>query len=196
MRILRFGYTNVTATLALFVALGGTSYAAVTLTGADVRNGTVTGADLGNGSVKGREVTNGGLTGSDLKNGSVTTSDIGDRSLRAADFATGQRPAGPPGPPGTTRVLARRAVDVALADGEQAEAVARCGSGEVAVSGGAVHDGTIDDNVSVVYSQPLETDGSAPEDGERATGWLAGAHNLLGSGVTRTMTVFVLCAKA
>ena len=40
-----------TATIALFVALGGTSYAAVTLTGANIRNGTVTGVDLKNESV-------------------------------------------------------------------------------------------------------------------------------------------------
>ena len=34
----RFNYANVTATLALFVALGGSAYAAATVTGRDVRN--------------------------------------------------------------------------------------------------------------------------------------------------------------
>ncbi len=48
-------YANVTATLALFLALGGTSYALIvngalvqdeSLTGADIKNNTLTGADI------------------------------------------------------------------------------------------------------------------------------------------------------
>jgi hypothetical protein len=42
----RLTYANVVATLALFVALGGSSYAALTITGADVRNGSLTQRDL------------------------------------------------------------------------------------------------------------------------------------------------------
>src|SRR4051794_8530272 len=63
-------YANVTATLALFVALGGSSYAAAKLTGRDIKDGT--------------------LTGSDVRNG----------SLRAADFRARDLPRGPQGPPG------------------------------------------------------------------------------------------------
>jgi hypothetical protein len=55
---------------ALFVALGGTSYAALTITGTNV------------------------------KNSSLTTADIGNRSLLAVDFKSGQVPAGPHGEPG------------------------------------------------------------------------------------------------
>ena len=42
----RPSYGSVTATLALCAALGGTSYAAITVTGADVRNGSLTGKDI------------------------------------------------------------------------------------------------------------------------------------------------------
>ena len=77
-------YANVTATLALFVALGGTSYAAATISGSDVQNGSMTSADVRNESLKSRDVDNGSLTGSDLKNG----------SLRAADFKAGDLPIG------------------------------------------------------------------------------------------------------
>lgn len=50
-------YANVVATLALFVALGGSSYAALTITGRDVKNGSLTARDikrnaLGGGRIK------------------------------------------------------------------------------------------------------------------------------------------------
>ena len=38
--------------ISLFVALGGTSYAAITVTGKDVRNGSLTGADVKDRSLK------------------------------------------------------------------------------------------------------------------------------------------------
>jgi hypothetical protein len=86
----RLTYANVTATLALFLALGGSSYAALQITGRDVKDGSLTGADLKNGSVK----------GVDLKNGSVTSVDVKNGSLLAADFKPGELPAGTPGAPG------------------------------------------------------------------------------------------------
>ena len=54
-------YANVMASVAVFVALGGSSYAAIKITGADVRNGSLTGVD-----VKDRS-----LTSKDLKKGTV-----------------------------------------------------------------------------------------------------------------------------
>jgi hypothetical protein len=188
-------YTNVAATLALFVALGGTSFAAVKLTGADVRNGTVTGSDLRNESVKGRDVS--GLTGRDVKNGSVTSSDLA--ALVGADLKAGQLaagPAGPQGPAGTTQALTRRAAEVALAPGEAEDIIATCLPGEVAVGGGGIHDGTPSDLIALMYSHPLEADGSPPEDGERATGWLIGGHHTFHGVGDLGMTAYVLCANA
>ena len=76
----RPSYSNVMATAAMFIALGGTSYAAVKITGAEVRDGSLTGRDVRNSSLSGRDVRNG--------------------SLRAADIARGQIPSGPRGPQG------------------------------------------------------------------------------------------------
>jgi len=42
----QLSYANVTATLALFVALGGTSFAALHLTGRDIQDGSLTARDL------------------------------------------------------------------------------------------------------------------------------------------------------
>ena len=66
----RLDYSKAISTLALFIALGGTSYAAAKITGATVKDGTLSGKD------------------------------VRDRSLRAADFRAGELPAEPPGPPG------------------------------------------------------------------------------------------------
>jgi hypothetical protein len=71
-------YANVMASLAVFVALGGTSYAALRVSGANVVDGSLSGRDVKNNSLGSRDVAN----------------------LRATDFSSGQLPAGPPGPRG------------------------------------------------------------------------------------------------
>ncbi len=65
----RLSYANVVATLALFIALGGSSYAALKITGRNVKNNSLTGLDIRNGT------------------------------LLAADFAGGSLPAAPRGLP-------------------------------------------------------------------------------------------------
>jgi hypothetical protein len=88
----RITYSNVVATVARFAALGRSSYAAVAITGKQVRDGS--------------------LSGRDVHNASLTSQDVRDASLLARDFGPGQLPAGPqgsqgnpgprsePGPPG------------------------------------------------------------------------------------------------
>ncbi len=196
-------YGSVTATIALFAALGGTSYAAITISGADIRNGTVTGADVRNNSVKSRDVGNGTVTGRDLKNGSVTSSDIKAASLGAADFKPGELPAGPagpagpqgvPGPGGLAEVVSRR-VDLTVPDGATAAATATCAAGEVAVGGGAGYSGGDDATLAILFDEPLEADGSPPEEGEPAAQWRAFARNVAGGAGAQVMTVHALCKK-
>lgn len=50
-------HTTAVAYLALFVALGGSAYAATTITGADIKNGTVTGKDVKNRSLGTKKLT-------------------------------------------------------------------------------------------------------------------------------------------
>ncbi len=78
-------YANVTATVALVVALGGTSYAAITLPANSV----------GSRQIKSRAVAN-----SDIRGNAVTSSKVRNGSLRARDFGAGQLPAGPRGATG------------------------------------------------------------------------------------------------
>jgi hypothetical protein len=49
-------YANVMATIAVFVALGGSSYAALKITGADVRNGSLTRQDLRKNTLDGSRI--------------------------------------------------------------------------------------------------------------------------------------------
>jgi len=57
----RLSYANVVSTLALFVALGGSSYAALTITGSDVRDRSLTGKDIKANSLSGRQIKEGRL---------------------------------------------------------------------------------------------------------------------------------------
>ncbi len=49
-------YANVMATMAMFVALGGTSYAVITITGKNVKNGSLTAKDIKRNSIGGKAV--------------------------------------------------------------------------------------------------------------------------------------------
>lgn len=84
-----FSYSNVMATLALFVAIGGTSYAAVTLTGANIKDGTVQSVDIADGLY--------GVQSRDVKDGS-----LGAKDLSAAARATLKGNVGATGAPGPT----------------------------------------------------------------------------------------------
>jgi len=91
-------YANVMATLAAFVALGGSSYAALRVTGRNVPKDALTGADIKN--LTGRDVRNNSLTGADVKN--LTSADVANKRLLAEDFAPGQLPRGEKGARGET----------------------------------------------------------------------------------------------
>jgi hypothetical protein len=52
----KLSYANVMATLAVFISLGGTSYATLQLTGRDIRDRSLTGRELQRNSVGGRPI--------------------------------------------------------------------------------------------------------------------------------------------
>jgi hypothetical protein len=76
---------NAIAYTALFLALGGTSYAAVRLPA---------------GSVGSKELHSGAVTRTKLQRGAVTSAAVQDHTLKAVDFARGQLTAGPKGDAG------------------------------------------------------------------------------------------------
>jgi len=86
----------IVACLALLVALGGTSVAAVNQLG---RN-TVGPLQLRTGAVTAPKIRNLNVTNPKIGNNAINSAKVRNRSLRRVDFAPGQLPAGPVGPQG------------------------------------------------------------------------------------------------
>jgi hypothetical protein len=155
------------ASVALLVALGGTSYAAIQLPANSV--GT-----------------------KQLKKNAVVSKKVKNRSLKAVDFALGQLPAGPQGlqgaqgpagpqgpkgekgdPAPTPTITVRTGAEATT------DASANCEAGEVALGGGGTTDGFLYD--------------SGPNVGSGIpSGWLASARNADDSDAT--VQAFVVCA--
>jgi hypothetical protein len=94
-------YANITSTLALFIALGGTSYAAVTVTGADVRDGSLTTRDIRDGTLTGRDLAASLRRKMAPRNKSTTRGPAGLEGPGGERGPSGERgPAGEPGPAG------------------------------------------------------------------------------------------------
>jgi hypothetical protein len=85
----RLTYANITATLALFIALGGTSYAALTLP---------------KNSVGSKQIRKRAVGSSELRTNSVTSRSVRNRTLRTSDLSLSARSSlrGAQGPPGQT----------------------------------------------------------------------------------------------
>src|SRR4051812_28018939 len=97
----RLTYANTMATIAVFIALGGTTYAAATLP----RN-----------SVGAAQIRTNAVGPSELRTGAVRSSELHDASITLRDISTSARNAlrgqqGPAGPPGTSGVTYRAAVN-------------------------------------------------------------------------------------
>lgn len=93
------------ALLALFVALGGTSYAAVSLPKASVgtdqlKARSVSTIKLAPGAVSAKRLQDGAVATSKLQDGAVNSAKVRDGSLLRSDFASGQLPSGAEGPAG------------------------------------------------------------------------------------------------
>jgi hypothetical protein len=175
----RLTYANVMATIAVFVALGGTSVAAVALK----RN-----------SVGSAQIKNGSVTGHDVKNNSLSSGDI--KSLTDKDFKGGQLPQGAQGPPGprgpagaagATNVVIRTGTQV-IAENTPGGIGARadCQTGELAVGGGS----TLSEGYT---SDVLQT--TRPFTGAAGTPNAWYAAYVVGAHPARTITVYVLCAS-
>ena len=156
--------------LALFVALGGTSYAAISIGSAQVKNNSLTSADIKNNAVKSIDVRNGSLLAKDFKPGQLVAGapgasgppgpvgPAGPAGPAGAKGDPGDR--GPQGPAGLTGVTVRRE------DCTTVFCEAHCADGEVALAGG--YSG-VDPSVNVTNLAPADDTGTP-------TGWFATLH--------------------
>src|SRR5262245_21812202 len=142
-RLLRRQSTAV-AYLALFAALGGSAYAAVTVTGKDIKDGTVTGKD-----VKNRSLGRGELTGSALAALAGQRGPAGPQGEGGAPGPAGPEgadgpagPAGPPGPPGPGGVSdwSYHVEGTTVGKESYGPVSVQCPAGKKALGGGAATD--------------------------------------------------------
>jgi hypothetical protein len=186
----RVNHATVVAYLALFVALGGSSYAAV---------------QLSKNSVKAEHIAKSAVTGSKIRNNAVTSAKVKDGSLQAEDFKPGQLvagargpqgdsgaqgQAGPQGPAGATNVVSRSATGPLVSPGNIGTVIASCAAGERATGGGwAFAEGTFRDTL-VETSQPVSDAGGVPRQ------WYVRYWNNTNTGSSNLALVgYVLCAS-
>jgi hypothetical protein len=166
-------YANVMATIAVFLGLGGSSYAVVKITGKDVKNGS--------------------LTGLDIKNGSLSGIDVRDGSLRATDFRQGDLPAGAPGiqgpkgDPGATKAIVR----TSSGHGVQ---ITSCLPGETATGGGGHSpDGYVIATGPASHPQAFFSVNGPPGEFNGSTTWESRAVKIDGSDAD--VTTWVVCVS-
>ncbi len=85
----RLTYANVMSTLAVFIALGGSSYAALKVGSKEINDGAVRSVDLRNNDVRGKDVRNGTLTGRDVKPNGIAGGSINESRLGKVPSAAG-----------------------------------------------------------------------------------------------------------
>jgi hypothetical protein len=195
-------HSTAVAYLALFVALGGSAYAAVAVTGKNIKDGTITGRDGKNGSLATSKLSTkalgsltgqGGPTGPQGEKGEPGP--VGPQGATGPKGETGQAgpqgpagppgqagpqgPAGPPGPSGISGwqyLTETRGISPETYEFWQVT----CPNGKKALGGGVA---------SEVFARVVET---APA-GAAATGWQVGVFN---NSPNRSIsgTVWVICA--
>lgn len=157
----RLSYANIIATVALFLALGGSSYAALTLP-----KGSVGPKQLQKNSVTSIKVQRGSLLGSDFKR-SERAKLAGPRGPQGL-----QGPQGVPGPAGATQVITRYSdLDEVAPDTTKGNSV-DCLPGEVATGGGVLLTNGFTGDMMVNQSYP-KTDAA-----DKPVGWNVRAFNI------------------
>jgi hypothetical protein len=205
----RLTFANCVSLVALFVALGGTSYAVATgsidsreiknntVRSKDLRNNTVRSKDLRNNTVRSKDLRNNTVHGKDIRNGTVRSRDVGNSSLLAEDFAPGQLPQGaqgPQGPAGVVGNLTVQRLDLPLNDGTNNSGSVPCPAGEKIIAGSVnVSDATSAD-VNITVSRPSQGAGQlVPDSGEAFDRWRGAAVNPAAGTGNVTLRVWAIC---
>ena len=175
----RLTFASVTSLLAIFVALGGTGYAAITLP---------------SNSVGPNQIKTNAVGGTEIRKNAVRSGEVKNRSLRLVDFRAGTFPAGPPGPQGLQGLQGERGTfgDITvqfeqaaadLADGASQSYNAFCPAGQIGIGGGFRGDATESEATNVGSSRPAMSPGNTepPVDDGTLTGWRITVVNLPGA---------------
>ena len=211
-RLLR-GHATAVAYVALFAALGGSAYAAATITGASIKDGTVSGRDVRDRSIGANELTQKARDALASKPGPQgapgAKGDTGDRGAPGSAGPKGDRgpkgengpkgeigpmgPTGPqgfPGPPGANGVSgwSYHTAGVTIDPDTYDDIKVDCPAGKKALGGGAAASGPYQGNYmngAIVQSAPS---------GASATGWTVRYTNGYSQG-KMTVYAWVICAN-
>lgn len=203
-------YANVTASIALFVALSGGAYALTlpknSIGTKQIRAKAVTRAKIANNAVTGAQVKNGTLTGADLRESSLAKVPSAARADSAATANNALELGGRPASGFPSRFVVRSKELNPLGngstvggsgDGSKDDGTVQCAAGEQAIGGGARNVASGKDQ-AVVSSRPTDnTVAGVPADGTAASGWrtlVADDGSYAGDNPT-AITVFVICAS-
>jgi hypothetical protein len=83
----RLTFANVTSLTALFIALGGTSYAAISVGSAEIRTGAVGKSEIRTGAVGKAEIRSGAVGKSEARSNSIGRSEIATNGVGASELA-------------------------------------------------------------------------------------------------------------
>ncbi|MDQ2631021.1 MAG: hypothetical protein M3Y75_08620 [Actinomycetota bacterium] len=207
---------NVLSCIALFVALGGSAFAAVQLkanqvkavniapqavtnaklkreavTSGKIKNGTVNALDLGAGQVTNEKIASGAVTGKKIAKKAVSPRTLADEAVTTDKLANGSVAAAKLLP----ALYAQLIKNVTYVNSESASnnvieksAEATCPTGKQAIGGGARVNGSLQD-VALTGSNPASS-------GTTRTGWQAFARDVDNTpGGNWSLEAFVVCAE-
>src|SRR5215207_499392 len=184
-------YANVAATLALVLAVGGSSASAITkIRTRDLGYHAVTASKLNYNAVTAGKVRNSSLSSADVRNNSRRTEDVRNGSLKLEDFAAGQVPKGDKGDKGdpATSIFGTVNAGGVLSNGKGVTAISTAGA-----------------TYTVTFNQDVSKCAAVATIGDLDGGTVAGAHpanpqqvqfqtrNAAGAEVQRPFSFAVYC---
>jgi hypothetical protein len=201
LRRLSRRHSTAVAYVALFAALGGSAYAAATITGKNIKDGTITGRDIKDrslgtgklsptalGSLKGQPGPAGpqGPKGDRGEQGPAgPTGQAGSKGETGPQGAPG--PAGPQAPSGISGWEYQVSPGVTLGSGVANPTQADCSDGKKALGGGA---SAALPGTSIPHANAYVSTSAPTDDG---TGWVVHSRNT--SSATATVYAWVICAN-
>ena len=184
---------HVIAIVALFVALGSTSVAAVSLT---------------KNSVGARQIKKDAVRASEIKSRSVGTTEVRNGALLVEDFQAGQLPAGAKGDKGDkgdtggafgTVTVQFQQAPADLANGANMSYSVFCPAGQQGIGGGGRGDDTLSEETILTNTRPAISSGNTepPIDDGTFTGWRITVVNPAGGAASGIRPeVWAICAPA
>lgn len=170
--------------IALFVALGGTGYAAATgsIDSREIKNNTVQGKDIRNSTIRGGDVRNNSLTGSDIvetRLGTVPSAAKADSAASAGNAATVAGLA-----PGTFAREVQYLTATSTDAGQTKQVFINCPAGKSVIGGGSQITGN-DQSAFLQTDRPIVNN----------TQWFGQARGLTNADTGYGLTATVICAR-